>query len=187
MGQLESGSKKRARRNQVKKIVLETIKAAGIISVAIVAPNVIGAMAKLGMITHPRQKELVGRSIDRMYAQGLLKHCRGGLHLTQKGETHLRGLQFKSFSLNKPFRWDGKWRVLIFDISERERKLRDEVRRTLQGNGFVRIQDSVWVYPYDCEDWVNLWKADRRIGKQLLYLIVDSIESDSVLKRKFDI
>src|SRR3989338_443221 len=182
MGKMEEASKKRKKRNEIQKIVLETIKLAGIISVGIVAPNVIGAMVKIGLIPHPRQRELIRRSVDRMYKQGLIKHKRGQLALTENGELALRKLQLKLFGINKPIRWDSRWRVLIFDIPERDRKLREVIRRTLSSNGFLRLQNSVWIYPYDCEDWVTLWKADLKIGKELLYLIVDSLEGDSVLR-----
>lgn len=187
MGKMEAESKRRTKRNQVQKIILETIKVAGFLSVAVVAPNVLGAMARIGLIPRKRQRELIRRSVDRMYAQGLLRHKAGNVCLTERGERHLKKLRVKVFDLQKPPRWDGKWRVLIFDIPERRRKLRDEVRRTLLGNGFVRVQDSVWVYPYDCEDWVTLWKADLKVGKELLYLIVDSMEWDSILKRRFEL
>ncbi|KKT75590.1 MAG: hypothetical protein UW71_C0001G0001, partial [Parcubacteria group bacterium GW2011_GWB1_44_7] len=53
--------------------------------------------------------------------------------------------------------------------------------------GFMKLQKSVWVYPYDCEDFVNLIKADFKIGKDLLYLIVDSIENDKFIKEYFQL
>lgn len=182
---MEAESKHRAKRNQIQKVILETIKIGGMLSMAVLAPNVLGAMEKLGLIPHKRQRELIRRSVDRMYAQGLLKHSGGGLRLTEEGKKRLRILELKLFRPQKPLRWDGKWRVLIFDIPEKRRKLRDEIRRTLLGNGFIRIQDSVWAYPYDCEDWVSLWKGELQVGKEMLYLIVDSLEGDSVLKRDF--
>ena len=187
MGRMEQESKRRTKRNEVRKIILETVRAAGIISVAIIAPNVLGAMAKVGLIPHGRQGEIVRRSIDRMYAQGLLRHVGSSLALTREGERSLRKLQLKTFRMNTPLRWDKKWRILVFDIPERQRRLRDGIRRTLLANGFVRLQDSVWIYPYDCEDWVNLWKAELRVGKELLYLIADTVEGDSGLKRKFNL
>ena len=187
MGQREQESKKRAQRHQIQKIVLETIKAAGILSIAVVAPKVLAAMVKIGLIPHKRQNEIVRKSIDRLYEQDLLRHTSQGLTLTRKGEEQLKKFESKSFHPPRYPRWDQKWRVLVFDIPERRRRLRDFMRRTLHGNGFIRLQDSVWVYPYDCEDWVNLWKADLKIGKELLYMIVDSIEGDSVLKRQFGI
>jgi hypothetical protein len=51
--------------------------------------------------------------------------------------------------------------------------------------GFVRMQDSVWLYPYDCEDLIVLLKADFKIGKDVLYMIVDSIEADTTWRKHF--
>ena len=107
------------------------------------------------------------------------------LRLTAKGEQILRRLELHDFKLRKPKRWDRKWRVLIFDIPERRKNLRPKIRYTLLAIGFIRLQDSVWVYPYDCEDLITLLKADFKIGKDLLYLIVDSIENDFPLRSHF--
>ena len=51
--------------------------------------------------------------------------------------------------------------------------------------GFVRLQDSVWIYPYDCEDFMVLLKADFKIGKDVLYMIVDELEGDGRLRKEF--
>jgi CRISPR-associated endonuclease Cas2 len=75
--------------------------------------------------------------------------------------------------------------MLIFDISEKRRGTRDKVRNTLISIGFIHLQDSVWVYPYDCEDLITLLKADFMIGKDLLYVIADKIENDIELHKKF--
>ena len=53
--------------------------------------------------------------------------------------------------------------------------------------GLLRLQDSVWVYPYDCEDIVTLLKTDFGIGKHLLYLIVDELENDKNLREDFNL
>ncbi len=53
--------------------------------------------------------------------------------------------------------------------------------------GFVRLQDSVWVYPYDCEDFIALLKAELKIGKDVLYAIADTIEHDKGIRRHFNL
>ena len=53
--------------------------------------------------------------------------------------------------------------------------------------GFLRLQDSVWVFPYDCEEVIALIKADLRIGKDVLYTIVEKIENDKPIKKHFDL
>jgi len=74
---------------------------------------------------------------------------------------------------------------LIFDIPEYRRSLREKMRRTLTVIGFKRLQDSVWIYPYDCEDLITLLKADFRIGRDVLYMIVDQLEGDQRLCKEF--
>lgn len=185
MGQLERGSKKRRRRANLKKIILGTVAAAGLVGVAMVAPNVLGAMKKLGLLPSKRQIEIIQNSRQRLIRQGLLVYRDGMLRLTPAGERTLRLLELRGYMPHKPKRWDSKWRVLVFDIPETRKKLREQIRRTLVTVGFVRLQDSVWLYPYDCEDLMTLLKADFHIGKDMLYLIVDSLEYDTPFRRRF--
>lgn len=187
MGVLEEQSKRRARKNELKKIILETVKVAGLIGIFVIAPNVVGAMAKAGLLPSRRQKEVVERSRDRMIRQGLLRYEGKYVRLTEKGERVLRRLALNEYQLTKPIRWDRKWRVIIFDIPEYRKGLRQKVRSTLMRIGFARLQDSVWVYPYDCEDLAALLKADFKVGKDILYLIVDTIENDRALRKYFEL
>ena len=185
MGKMELQSRLRTRKNNIQKIILGTVAAAGLLGIVAVAPNVIGAMAKLGIIPTKRQKEIIKRSRERLVSRGLLEYKDGFLRLTKNGEAELRGLENTDFKLKKPKKWDKKWRALIFDIKESKKSLREKVRRTLISIGFVRLQDSVWIYPYDCEDLMTLLKADFKIGKDLLYMIVDELEYDVQLLEKF--
>lgn len=166
-------------------IILNTIKLAGLITVMAAAPGVVGAMGKLGIIPSIRQQDILKSSCKRMVHSGLLVWEDGKLRLTPKGESELRRLDAQFALGKKPRRWDKKWRVLIFDIPDYRKGLRDKIRHSLIRIGFFRLQNSVWVYPYDCEDFVTLLKADFKVGKDLLYMIVDSIEGDASLKRHF--
>ncbi|OGG59701.1 CRISPR-associated endonuclease Cas2 [Candidatus Kaiserbacteria bacterium RIFCSPHIGHO2_02_FULL_49_16] len=187
MGNMESESRKRTKRNQLRKIILETIKAVGFLSVALVVPNVLGAMYKMGLIASPQQKSVVESATKRLVRTGLLKWRNKRLRLTRKGEQKLRTLTLSEYTQKIIRAWDKKWRILIFDIPERRKGLRKKIRNTLQAIGFVRLQDSVWVYPYDCEDLITLLKADLRVGDDMLYIIVDVIERDAKLRRRFGI
>ena len=186
MGNLEKESKKRSQKGEVQKLILETVAAAGVLGVALVAPNVLGALRKLGVDVSGRKKEVVNASRKNLVATGILEYdARGLLRLTEKGKKKLRSIERCDYQVPRPSKWDKRWRVLIFDIKEERKSLRDKVRQTLVMIGFVRLQDSVWVYPYDCEDIITLLKADFMIGKEVLYLIVDRIEYDHQLKDSF--
>jgi phenylacetic acid degradation operon negative regulatory protein len=45
--------------------------------------------------------------------------------------------------------WDKKWRMVIFDIPEVTRRDRDFLRSQLQWLGFLELQKSVWIFPYE--------------------------------------
>lgn len=187
MGKLEEESGKRTKRKNLQKYILASVALAGMLSVGLLAPNVFGALVKLGIKPPKRQKEFIKASRDRLVKRGLLVYRNGMLRLTEKGERLRAKLELYDFQLKKPKRWDKKWRILIFDIPQKQKTLRDKVRRTLIAIGFIRLQNSVWIYPYDCEDLITLLKADFKIGKNLLYMIVDSLEYDSPVRKQFNL
>ncbi len=190
MGELEKKLKVKIRRENIQKAILSGIAAVGILSVAVLAPNALQALKFFGIEPKNKwQKYNINHSIKRLKGHGLIyfETTNKGrfMRLSQKGEDRLRKFELLGYKLKKPKRWDGKWRMLIFDIKEERKGTRDKIRFTLKRIGFLRLQDSVWVYPYDCEDFVTLMKADFKIGRDLLYLIVDTIEGDTKIKTYF--
>jgi len=185
MGNIEIKSKKKARRGEIQKIILHAIASTGILATALVAPQVLGAMDKLGLLENLRQGEIIKSSASKLVKRGLLVYKDGHYQLTSEGEKALRLWEIADYKLNKPKNWDKKWRVVIFDIPEKKKKVRDQVRNLFVSAGFERLQDSVWVYPYDCENIIGLLKTDLGIGKDILYMIVDEIENDKHLREIF--
>lgn len=187
MEKLEQKNAKKVKRANLQKIILESIATAGILSIAMFAPNVIGAMGKLGLIPHRRQKEYVSSSASKMVKKGLLKYNGKYYELTSLGQKILRRWELGDFKIRVPKKWDKKWRVIIFDIPEKKKSVREYIRTLFSRAGLRRLQDSVWVYPYDCEDIVALLKTDLGVGKDVLYLIVDEIERDKYLREEFNL
>ncbi|MFH1454844.1 MAG: hypothetical protein ABIF22_00755 [bacterium] len=188
MGNLENEVKKRIRATKIQKVVLQTIATAGLLSVALLAPN---ALQALKMFSHNKTKKKnkersINNSRKRLIDMGLVKYSENGmLFLTNEGKNKLEQFERMEFKVKIPKKWDEKWRVLIFDIKERKRSIRDKIRITLNFIGFIKLQNSVWVYPYDCEDLITLLKADFGIGREVLYMIVDKIENDRFLRNHF--
>ena len=175
-------------KGNIQRVILKTLAVMGIIGVALLAPNIIQSFAKLGLIKTKRQKEIINHSRDRLIRAGFIaKDENGFIKLTLRGKAKLRELELLDYKLPTPKHWDKKWRMLIFDIPERRKQTRNKVRNTLVSIGFKWLQDSVWVYPYACEDLVTLLKADFKIGKDLLYVVADSIENDHVLRNYFEL
>jgi DNA-binding transcriptional regulator PaaX len=187
MGKIEEKSKNKTKRKNLQNLVLTAVASAGILSVSLMAPNVMRSMTKLGLIPNRRQKEYIASSASKMVQKGLLRYNGKFYELTLLGQERLRRWEFVNFKLNQPKKWDKKWRVIIFDIPEKKKKIRNRITSLFHQAGFYRLQDSVWVYPHDCEDVITLLKTDLGVGKYLLYLIVDEIENDKYLRKAFNL
>lgn len=185
---IEKSSAIKRRNQNIQRAILGSISAVGILSISLFAPNSLKALKSFGLDSSKRQKEKIARARDVLLKKGLLqKDTRGFLSLTKIGETRLRLLELREKRLNSQKHWDKRWRVLIFDIPENRKSTREKLRLTLTNVGFVRLQDSVWIYPYDCEEFVALMKADFKIGYDMLYLIVEEIEGVQRIKDLFGI
>ena len=189
---LEEEARRERRRGYLQKAVLSTIGVAGLMAIAVVAPNALQILGKLGLGKRGRFTEQAKRATTRLVRKGYIefKEHRGKkyLRLTNSGrlflqraerEEHLRATFFKQR------KWDRRWRMVAFDIAERRKESRRKLRQVLQSFNFLRIQDSVWVYPYDCEEVIVLLKAELHMGKEVLYAIIEKIENDGWIRRHF--
>ncbi|KKS96638.1 MAG: Repressor in the phenylacetic acid catabolism [Candidatus Giovannonibacteria bacterium GW2011_GWA1_43_15] len=78
--------------------------------------------------------------------------------LTDEGRVEADKIKLK-LEMAKRKRWDGKWRIIIFDVPEKMRGKRDLLRKELIAFGFMQLQKSVWAYPYKLpEEFIDLWK-----------------------------
>jgi len=170
--------------------VLGVIGAAGLISVAVLAPNVLQIFKPLlndGRHTSQYPQTYINRALRRLRAQGLIELVRGGgfYQLTPGGEELLSRYRLRHVTIPKPKKWDKRWRLVVFDVREKIKYLRDYARETLEQLGFVRLQDSVWIYPYECAEVIELMRTSYRLRKDILYIPCDRFPQDAWLVTRF--
>jgi CRISPR/Cas system-associated endoribonuclease Cas2 len=170
-------------------IILAMIGFAGILSLAIFAPGAIKAFSVLQKVGRRYQSKayyegILGKLEKKDLVRVFHKNGEPCISLTDKGRIqYIKRTALHIKKQNK--KWDQKWRIVSFDISEQRRVVRDLVRQSIVNFGFVRLQDSVWVYPYDCEELITLLKGHVRVGTELLYIEVSKLENDTWLKKHF--
>ncbi len=179
------------KRVPIEKILLYTIAGIGLVAMVAVAPGIGPALKVFGFGKRKYPSRYINSAVTRLQEKGYIvfedKRGKKFIRLTQEGKNELKRYQDKDIKIPKPKRWDRKWRVVIFDIPEKTRNTRNKLRRTLVCFGFIHLQNSVWVYPYDCEDLITMLKADFKIGKNLLYIVAEKVEYDKNFKGRFDI
>lgn len=186
MGRLESEFRLERRKGYVRDALLLTLGISGVIlfpAAALATFQIIGIASRNKNKYNYQIKTVASRLANR----GLVRFKnKGFIELTEAGQREFRRLEQEMMLRSRAQqRWDKRWRMIIFDIPERYRNVRDKLRATLQSYGFRQLQASVWIFPYDCEEVVTLLKADLGVSGSVLYTIVEKLENDSHLKQEF--
>ena len=110
------------------------------------------------------------------------------IRLTKEGKKKAGWMQIDDLKIKKPKKWDGKWRIVIFDISNLKKFYRDLFRGKIKELGFYQLQKSVWIHPFDCRDEIELLKDFFGLTeKEIRLIIACDIGKDSWLREKFKI
>jgi len=106
--------------------------------------------------------------------------------LTEKGM--LRVINFRFRRLNdKKEKWDGKWRMVAFDIPNECSKGRKALNYRLKMGGFYELQESIFLHPYDCKKEIDAFVKLFKLEKYVRFGLLDFIDNQDKVKFKFGI
>ena len=127
------------------------------------------------------------RSFNSLQRSGFWRLSRtGSYQLTAKGTAKLEQLGF--WRSVKKQKWDGLWRIIIFDISEDKKTDREALRQKLKRFGFYHLQKSVFVFPYDCEKEITALADFFLANDSIEYITAKTLGSKEVaIKIFFDL
>ena len=130
------------------------------------------------------------RNLKRLYEQKLVEVVEEKGHevvkLTQKGHTRYLRFKMEDWSNNNKG-WDGKWRLVIYDISKLKRNHQESFRRTLKQMNFWPLQESVYLTPYKCQEAIGYLREYFNIGEEVMLLEVSKLENESHYKQYFNL
>ena len=127
----------------------------------------------------------VGRALSILKYRGYIRTEHDRIELTPKGIERARRYKLETLSLDTSGEWDGIWRVVIWDVPERQRRQRNQIRLVLRHLGFVRIQQSIWVTPHPCREPIDYLRERFELQRSLVYLEASFIEDQARLRRRF--
>ncbi len=177
-------------KSEIVKDFLNMIVIAGVITIAASSPYFINNLLRNHKRFKQYPKQRITDTFARLKREGLIKIEKRGkqiyIKLTAEGKKKANYYQINDLLIKKPKRWDKKWRVVIFDIVELKRSRREAFRGKLKELGFYQIQRSVWVYPFECRDEINLLRDFFGFNKSDIRLIIaEKVEDDENLKKIF--
>lgn len=105
--------------------------------------------------------------------------------ITQKGKRKVLKMAVESLTISRPGHWDGKWRLVFYDVSRSQSVTRDRLRRYLKNAGFYPLQESVFLHAYPCEVEIEALRNYLGIASDVRIAVVDQIENDDLFRKYF--
>jgi len=139
---------------------------------------------RLRNIDRPQFERGVRHLIKRGMLEVTLKNNQKFFKLTQAGQLEVLLIKAKQFSKHK---WDGKWRLIMFDIPEAHKDKRHLFRALLKANGFYKLQASVYISPYELKREAVVYLNRTGLIEFIRILRVDEIDNDKSLKKHFNL
>ncbi len=132
-----------------------------------------------------KRKVLLKQSLKRLKARGFLLDKGDHLIPTKKGLIFFRKQNLLVRYKNSSQKWDGKWRLISFDVPVNEDIKRSRLRGLLKEFDFYQLHKSVWVSPYKLAE--EFWKLlfDQELDKYCKMMTVEIIEGGEEMKNYF--
>lgn len=134
---------------------------------------------KLGFYNPPGYKNnyfeaTLRRLIKKKYLSGEIKDS---LQLTDEGWQQLKE-DFPLLDWQKE-RWDGNWRMVVFDVAVKDNALRQKLRRELLKLKFGQLQESIYIIPHHAEEKIWQWLKKNDLGNQAGVLVAKQLFVDN--------
>ncbi len=174
------------------RVLLGLLLVGGIISVGIVAPKMLGVLGQLASRRRFFERKSFIKTKDYLKKQGYIEllptkdETKYILQLTTKGEQRILVEQMSRRKIKAdPKQWDGRWRLVLFDIPEKHKSIREALRKRLCAMGLCPLQDSVFASPFPIKEEVAALSEFLGINDGVRYVEATEIGDDEDLKEFF--
>ena len=134
---------------------------------------------------HATERYRRKRALEQLELMDYIQRQGDRLSISSKGRSAITDAVSYTNGLLQTKTWDYKWRIVVFDIPEKYAALRNRVRDVLKRAGFIRLQNSVWVFPHECAELIGLIKDEPRLSRYILYGVLERIEDGDRLRKLF--
>jgi len=176
--------------------IIKVIAVVGLFAIAAQSPNFLMQLSKSlhrknRYFKNNYSERQINSALGRLKRSNMLvlkeKDGKFTVELSEKGKKKIQQITIDDLKNKKPEQWDGLWRVVIFDIPERQKYGRAALRGKMKDLGFYQLQKSVWAFPYDCEKEIELLANYFNIYNYVNFIEAKKISNDTELKQHFQL
>lgn len=173
----------------ITKIILLSLVAAGAVGAVIALPG-LAILGKEFASWNKYKKFRLKSTLKRLHKQRMINFSEKPdgtikLELVEKGSERILQYKFEEMNILIPEQWDGLWRIVIFDIPDKNKQAREALRVKLKILGFYKFQESIFIHPYDCKNEIDFIKELYSIGPFVKFIIARDIDDDFKLRKIF--
>lgn len=104
--------------------------------------------------------------------------------ITERGKRELLTYDIEQMAIERQNPWDGKWRMVFFDIPTGH-EARNIFRENLISMGFFQMQKSVYVHPFPCTKQIKFLREVYEMPHSVKLATIEHLENDEDLRRFF--
>ena len=162
---------------------------AGILSGSVRSPNtVLHVMLREENLDYTDDnRKRMSQRFRAMRRQGYLSKRDDAYVFTNKGLAIMEKEKLWALSIPALKKYDGLWRILVFDIPKKKSGVRIVFVRHLQNLGLRFFQRSVWIHPYPFEKEVKKIANAYGITQYLSFITAVEIDRSAALRKEFQI
>lgn len=174
--------------------LLRFVASGGFITTALLLPNAAQIFDKplvrllKSLDDRSREREL-RRITHYMKQKGLISYKAGdyehGIKLTPQGKARIKRSDYTALAIPAPKKWDGRWRLIFFDVPMESDAGRHSFTYKLRNLGFQQLQKSIWIHPYPCRPEIETVTQVLGIRKFVTYVEISEIDSEPLLRKRF--
>lgn len=133
-----------------------------------------------------RLKQVIKRMQSAKYIEIDTKTEIPKITITKKGSRRLLQFNVDSMILDET-NWDGKWRLIIYDVKTEKRQNSEQFRKSLNKLKLLKLQRSVYLTPFKCEDHIEYLRILYDVGNEVVILKVKEIENELAYRKYFGV
>ena len=139
-------------------------------------------------VNKTRLYEAISRLNKKRLIELIEKNNELYIKITDGGKELIKRFDYDNLELPSPKVWDKKWRLVVFDIPDKKKRERQSFSRKLKDMGFYPMQESVFIYPYDCRDEIDFICEFLSIGRYVNYCLIEFLDKkEGDLRKIFNI
>ena len=182
--------KKRYTKEELAVLLLKRFAVEGLVVACVALPG-LAQVFTLFRASKAQDRHRIRQSIRGLEKQEFIRRYKHKgeevIEITEKGKRRIVRYDLKHLLIKRPKKWDGLWRVVIFDIPEEKRGRRLFVSRQFKSMGMHTLQRSTFISPFPCKGEADFIGEYLDIRKYIIYMEVSVLDELRKWKRKFNL